>query len=75
MTRLTALIIQTNGDDIKADTGGEGDKWIGWIKLYKNGEYDRLLMSSEPIYKSREAAIDAMNELINKVRAIDLKSI
>ncbi len=74
MTRLTAMIIQTRGDDVKVDAGGPDDngKWTGWINLYKAGEYDHALISTESIYNTREAAITAIEDVINKVKDLDL---
>lgn len=76
MNFLTALIIQSRGDDIVCDAGGptkkEG-KYVGWIQLYRNGEYDHDLVSTEPVYDSKQDAIFAMQELVKTVRAMDLK--
>lgn len=75
MNLLTALIIQSRGDDIVCDAGGptENGKYSGWIQLYRNGEYDHDLVSTEPVYDSKQDAIFAMQELVKTVRAMDLK--
>jgi hypothetical protein len=40
--------------------------------LYRNGEYDRDLISTNSIYNSKQEAIDAMKELVKIVREVDL---
>ena len=75
MSRLTALIIQTNGNNIKCDAAGpspENGKYSGWINLWKRGAFHQPLLNSEPVYESEEKAIEAMKEVVKAVRAADV---
>lgn len=78
ITNLTAAIIRNNGDDISCYAGGPVDgKYCGWICFnedrgtFASGGRDirpRPLLSTEPIYDSREEAVDAMQKIVNEVR-------
>ncbi len=57
MTILTALEIFTNPDDLEFSIGLEGNKWAVIISRGP-GHYFKLLLSSEHVFGSREAAID-----------------
>lgn len=74
MTRLTALIIQSRGDDIVCTAGGpnKNGKFSGWIELYRNGEFDHALLSSEPVYTSEEVATEEMRKIVKQVRSAEL---
>jgi hypothetical protein len=66
MTRFTAYQIAGNPDDIVATHGGpdERGKYCGFITRGEEGRY-RILISTEPIFDTAEAADDAMrNEII-----------
>jgi len=74
MTLLTAMIIQTRGDDVVCAAGGpskEG-KYSGLVELHSNGDYDHLLLSSEPEYESALAAVNAMENVVRQVREAKL---
>ncbi len=70
MTRRTSFIIQTNGDNIKCESLGQGEnkKWIGGINLYKDGFFHITLASSDPIFGSEAKAIESMKEIVMKLR-------
>lgn len=71
----SALAIQGNGDDIVCEPYGqhkETHKWAGAINLYKDGFFHTTLLSSEPVYDTRELAIEGMKEVVEAVRAMDL---
>jgi len=72
MTRLTAIIIQTRGDDVKcmASEPDKNGKCAGWIYLLKDGNIHTPLISTKAIYDSKEAAKSAMEEIVEKVRAL-----
>ena len=68
ISRLTAYTI-ANRTDIVIDAGGpdENGKWAGWITL---GEADRFrpLLSTQPVYDSKEAAIAEMRETVKAIK-------
>ena len=68
ITKHTAYVIISR-DDIVVDAGCEArsGRWIGWITLGPDDRY-RPLLNSEPIYLTREEAIDAMNKVIKELR-------
>jgi hypothetical protein len=72
MTRLTAIIIRTRGDDIRCDAGGPNrdGKWTGWVTLYNGDDYDHELLSTQPVYDSKDAAVAAVQEVVRVVRAM-----
>ena len=74
MTMLTAMIIQTRGEDIVCTAAGpsEGEKYSGYIELHTDGEYDHLLLSSEPVYDSKLDAVNDMLDVVKKVREAKL---
>ncbi len=76
ISRLAALIIQTNDEkDITADAAGQHDngKYAGWITFWKYGRpHISPLISTEPIYDTAEQAEEAMQEIVAKIRAIDV---
>jgi len=61
--RLTAYVVATR-DDLHFTAAGphKNGKWSGWITLPVEDQL-RPLVSSEPIYDSREAAVQAMRDL------------
>ena len=71
MNNLTYLIIATRGDDIKCDFGGpskKNGKYVGWITLYRNGEYDHELLNTEAIFETGLEAKEHMENLVSKIR-------
>lgn len=71
MTNLSKLIIQTRGDDIKCDVGGpskEEGKYVGWITLYNDGRYHTELLSTNPVFDTKEDALKYMEDLVKKMR-------
>jgi len=74
MTRITALEIQTNGEDIKCTASEKttNGKHVGWIELYRNGELHKPLINTEAVYDSKKDAIRAMKEVVREVRKMDL---
>ena len=74
MTFLTAAIIQTRGEDVVCNAAGpdENGKHCGLIELHDNGEYDHLLISTEPVYESNDVALKAMNDIVGEVREMKL---
>jgi len=72
---LTAITIQSNGDDIHCETAGsdeESGKWAGAISLYRDGHLHTTLLSTKPTYKTRRTAVAAMKRLVAKIRAAEL---
>ena len=73
MTRLTAMIIQSRGDDVFCRaTLSANDKYEGWICLYRNGRYDHDLLSTDAIYDTKKAAVEAMKDVVKEIRSMDL---
>ena len=74
MTRLTGLIIQTNGENVVCDSAGPDKfgKYAGWISLFKDGSYHSSLLSTNGIYDSTEEAEKKMKNLVEEIRAMDL---
>lgn len=71
MTRLTAMIIATNGEDIKCSAGGPSKtngNYVGWIEHWRDGRLHQPLLNSEPVFKSAEKAVEAMKEIVQEVR-------
>jgi hypothetical protein len=68
MSRLTALIILSRGDDIHVTSAGPCDgKYIGWITLGEEDRY-RPLLNTEPIYDTSEQAEAAMRKVVDDIR-------
>lgn len=74
MTYITAAIIQTRGDDIVCTGAGPANngKYSGFVELHADGEYDHLLLSSEPVYDSKLDAINEMLDFVKQVRETKL---
>lgn len=72
MTRLTAIIIRTRGDDVHCQAGGpdRDGKWAGWVSLFRNEAYDHALLTTKAIYASEEEAVAAMQQLVAAVRGM-----
>ena len=73
ISRLTGMIIQTRGDDVKVRSildGGTGKYAMG-IELWTNGEYDYLLLDTLPATFETEAeALKCGNDLVAEIRAM-----
>ena len=70
MRRLTAYEIAGNPDDIIATHAGPDNagKYCGFITRGEEGRY-RILISTEPIFDTAEAADDAMRNEIASITA------
>ena len=73
VSRLTAIIIQSRPDDIKtgATMDEKSGKWSGTIILYEDGNFDRQMVSSRPIYPSSDAAIASMDSVVAEIHKMD----
>jgi len=79
---MTALVIQSRGDDIHCEAEGPccavGDeahgKWVGWINLYRDGEFDHPLLDSGPRFNTADEAIDAMKKLVAEIRQMKIEN-
>lgn len=70
VSRITALIIKTQGENIVCDAWfyiGKG-KWVGTIELYNGGEFHSSLLESEACYGSAEEAIASMQAQVQQIR-------
>jgi hypothetical protein len=70
MTYITAMTIKAQ--EVRCEAGGpdENGKFAGWIML--DVDRWRPLVSTSASYGSQEAAIEAMKQLVEHVRKIDL---
>lgn len=70
ISALTAIIIQTQGENIRCDAWQDNlnKQWVGVVDLYRDGNLHTTLLESGPLYGSREAAIQAMEEHVRKIR-------
>ncbi len=71
MTRLTQMIIGTR-DDIHVSTMEKNGKFGFWIS---EGEYLRPLLSSQPVFESKEAAESSANAVIEDCKKASVESI
>ena len=70
ISRHTALVIGTRGDDIKVSVSGPDEtngKYTGWITLGEEDRY-RPLLDSGPYYNTSEEALAAMKQLVEEIR-------
>ncbi len=73
MTRLTAMIIQTRGDDVKVHVGKAENGLWGWsLDLYRGDEYDRLLLTAQCKHDDEKYARDEVEKFLKDVRECDL---
>ena len=72
ISRLTGMIIQTRGDDVKVVVGQdkESKKWAMGIQLWRNGEFDHFLIDTQPAYESKAEALKCGNDLVAEIRAM-----
>ena len=77
MTLITALEIQTNGDNVKCLAGGpdKTGKWTGWIYLYRDGDIHKAMLSTEAVFETEAEALTHMEDLVTEVRELDLAQI
>lgn len=74
MTRITALEICTNGDNIKCSGAGpstENGKYVGWIEMWRDGDLHKTMLSSDAVYNSENEAEKAMQEIVDKIQKMD----
>jgi hypothetical protein len=71
VSRLTAAIIQSRGDDVVCSYGGpvEG-KYVGWITLGPEDRY-RPLLNTEPVYDTGDDAKAAMERVVAEIRSFE----
>ena len=69
ISMLTAFIIKNNSL-VKCDAGGPdtNGKYMGWIVL-DEGRWHPLL-NSEPIFDSKQSAINEMEKLVTKLKEV-----
>jgi hypothetical protein len=74
MNLITALEIQTNGDNIVCDVGGpaKNGKFCGWISLFRDGDLHKHLLSTHPIFATAKEATEYVEKIVTDVRAMDL---
>ena len=74
LSRLDALVIQTNGDDVKVEVVGPGKtgKFGTWVMLYRDGDVHRPIVNTELVFDSEENARKFGDDLVAEVRAMDL---
>jgi hypothetical protein len=78
VTKLTAILIQIHGKDIKCEAVGptrKGRKFMGLVNLYMNGEFHSTLLSSQAIYETPGLAVSEMQRVVDNVRAMDLLTV
>ena len=73
ITVLTAMIIQTNGPDIKPSWYQDKDtkKYGGVIEHWRDDRLHQVLVSTNAAYDSEEQAIKVMEDVITAVREAD----
>ncbi|MDR3245013.1 MAG: hypothetical protein LBT50_01110 [Prevotellaceae bacterium] len=68
MTRLTALELATNYPDNILITSYSNEGKFGILcYMTRNGEIHKLMISSEPVYESKEKAEETMHNIIKNV--------
>lgn len=78
MTRLTAMIIQSRGDDIRCEILGEDKetgKISGCIMLYNDDVAHTMLLSSPPIFNTSQECIEKMKQAVEEIRKLDLTKV
>ena len=78
ITRMTALTIYNQGDNIVCAAGGpskSNGKYAGWINLNRDGEFHRYLLNTDARYDTGEEAEAAMQALVAEIRAMDEKQL
>ena len=73
---INTMIIQSQGDNIVCEIyrrSKKTKKWAGAINLYKKSFFHRTLISSNPVFDTKKAAVTYMEEVVKKVREINLE--
>ena len=76
MNYLTLLIIHTRGDDIKCSAGGpskDTGKYMGWITLFSDGEYDRELVNTSANFDTATEATKCVQDIVDLIRSKPLE--
>ncbi len=69
------MVIQSQGENVVCEPYGqhkETGKWAGAVNLYHDGSFHTTLLSSEPVYDTKEGAIEGMKTVVEQIRKIDL---
>jgi hypothetical protein len=77
MNLITALEIQTNGDDVVCSVGGpakDNGKYVGWIELWRDGVLHKPMLSTEPVFNTAKEAKEYMEDIVKQVRTLELSS-
>lgn len=76
ISRLTALQIQTHSDHVKCEADGPNGagKYTGWISVYTKWRWQPLL-STNPIYDSHDAAVEAMQGIVKSISEISFEDV
>ena len=74
LSLLDALVIQTNGENIRCGAVQEKPtgKWSGWVYLWRGGHIHRPVVNTNPVFESAEVAVSYMEALVKQVRGMDL---
>jgi hypothetical protein len=75
ISRLSALIIQSRGDEVRPEVLGqstENDKWAGALSLYKGMEFDYHIVTTSPVHDTEEEVVPRMQELLDEIREMEL---
>ena len=74
ISTLDLMVIQNPNGEIKCQAGGpskdpktEG-KFVAWIELYKNGEFDRHIVNTNARFDSEEQAVAWAEGFVKAVR-------
>lgn len=74
ISRHTAILIQSNGDDIRCEAAGphpDTEKYGGWISLWRNDRpHIAPLVSSEYTFDTKEEAIAYMQDVVEEIRNV-----
>lgn len=66
ITRLTALEIFTQPDDLEFRVGQDGDKWAFAITRGPGHSF-KLLLTADPVFDSSDAAISAIGDVLETI--------
>lgn len=77
MSRLTALAINNDGNDIRSDAGQNKNSglWAGCLILYRDNDFDRILINTQDIFPNKEAAIAEVDSIVQQLRAMSVAEI
>lgn len=73
LSRMSAMMIQGN-DDVRVATAKSKreDKFMFVVQLWKNGDYHTDIVSTEPVYASREIAQRKGEGFVKEIKEMDL---